>query len=135
MPRPATSSLIGRALRLRCPRCGSGKMFFGLFRMHADCPHCHLHFEREPGYFLGSIYINYGIAALLTTVGWISLRFGMQVSPKPLLAALAAFCVAFGILFFRYARALWLALDLRFENDQFFDHDLTATESSHGNLR
>ena len=82
MLRPSGSTITLRALRLKCPRCGGAPMFAGLFRMHETCAHCHLKFEREPGYFLGSIYINYGITALIVTVGWITLRFGYMESPS-----------------------------------------------------
>ncbi|MSR58914.1 MAG: DUF983 domain-containing protein [Planctomycetaceae bacterium] len=120
MPRPSASTLIARALHLRCPRCGEAKMFTGLFRMHETCPHCRLRFEREPGYFLGSIYINYGLTALLTAVGYTTLRFGYDIEARALLYVFLGVCVAVPIVFFRYARALWLALDCRFENDAFF---------------
>ena len=33
--------------------------------MHDSCPHCGLRFNREPGYFLGAMYISYGIALVL----------------------------------------------------------------------
>jgi len=29
--------------------------------MHDRCPSCGLHFNREPGYFLGAMYISYGL--------------------------------------------------------------------------
>jgi hypothetical protein len=33
--------------------------------MHACCPVCGLHFEREEGYFLGAMYISYGMSATI----------------------------------------------------------------------
>ena len=30
--------------------------------MHERCAGCGLHFNREPGYFLGAMYISYGLA-------------------------------------------------------------------------
>ena len=61
-------TLVSRALRLRCPVCGEGQLFKGLFSMHPTCPHCGIKYEREPGFFLGSIYINYGITALIVAI-------------------------------------------------------------------
>jgi hypothetical protein len=104
-------------------------MFLGLFRMRETCPHCHLKFEREPGYFLGSIYINYGITAILTTVGWITLRFGYRIESRGLVFAFGAFCVLFPIFFFRYARALWLAMDCRFDRSLFADPSLEKPDA------
>ena len=96
-------------------------MFAGLFRMHESCAHCGLKYEREPGYFLGSIYINYGLTAFLTSVGWVTLRFVYGIESRWLIVAFALFCVVFPSLFFRYARALWLALDCRFDQSLFAD--------------
>lgn len=119
MPTPPASVLIGRALRLLCPRCGRAKMFTGLFRMHETCPGCGLKFEREPGYFLGSIYLNYGMTAGLTTAAYVLLRFGMEIEARKLLVPLLVFIVLFSTLYFRYARALWLAMDCRFDSSLF----------------
>jgi hypothetical protein len=32
--------------------------------MHATCETCNYHFDREPGYFLGAMYISYALAVL-----------------------------------------------------------------------
>lgn len=57
----------------RCPRCRLGKIFassvfLGFPKMAERCLVCGLRFEREPGYFLGAMYIGYGIALLITTL-------------------------------------------------------------------
>ncbi len=100
-----------RSFRLRCPVCGQGKLFRGPLRMNESCPNCGLVYQREPGYFLGSIYFNYGVTALLLTVGYMSLFAWSKISPNVLLWSAAAFCVLFPLWFFRYARSLWMAWD------------------------
>ena len=96
-------------------------MFAGMFRMHERCAGCGLKFEREPGYFLGSIYVNYGVTSLFLTVTWVTLRFGFGIQSRWLLAGLLGFCVLFQTFFFRHARALWLAMDCRFDSTIFAD--------------
>ncbi len=91
--------------------------------METDCPKCKLRYERGPGYFLGSAYINYALTALLLTPSYVVLHFGANYDNRILLPVLGAFCVLFPLWFFRYARALWLALDCfidvtGFEQDQ-----------------
>ena len=66
MSAPHTSHILRRALRLRCPRCGDGPLFRGLVQMHDECPACGLSFRREPGFYLGSIYLNYGATVIVT---------------------------------------------------------------------
>jgi uncharacterized protein (DUF983 family) len=110
-PGPSYFTVLGRAWRLRCPRCGQGRLFANWFRMHPECEHCHLHYEREPGYFLGSIYVNYGLTALLVTAFYFLLFFTGWVPPERALWIVAAFAVVFPLWFFRYARSLWLGFD------------------------
>ncbi len=38
--------------------------------MHDECPSCGLRFNREPGYFLGAMYVSYGLA--LVAIGALS---------------------------------------------------------------
>ncbi len=64
--RPSRFRGFARAVQLRCPRCGSGPLFRGWFRMHEACPHCGFSYTREPGFYLGSIYLNYGATVILT---------------------------------------------------------------------
>ena len=91
-------------------------MFAGWFRMHERCSNCNFRFEREPGFFLGSIYINYGLTALITTVAYVLLRFVYDYQDDNLIWWFAAFCVIFPAAFFPFARALWLAMDCFFDN-------------------
>jgi uncharacterized protein (DUF983 family) len=103
--------MLARAWRLRCPRCGQGRLFKNWIRMNGRCPACDLRYEREPGYFLGSIYINYGLTALLVTIAYFALYFGHVVSPQTALWIVTALALVFPIWFFRYARSLWLGFD------------------------
>jgi hypothetical protein len=79
--------------------------------MRERCEHCGFLFDRGPGYFLGSTYINYGITTLSTTIAYIWLRFGLGIPRSLLVPWLAGFCVFFPLVFFRYARSLWLSFD------------------------
>jgi uncharacterized protein (DUF983 family) len=75
----AKSSTLVSILRQRCPRCRVGSIFrYSIFRglpkMYERCTVCGLKFEREPGYFLGAMYISYGLAlgsiALIAVLLW-----------------------------------------------------------------
>ena len=103
--------LVGRALLLRCPFCGCGKLFRGFFAMHDNCPSCGKSFQREPGFFLGSIYFNYGLTALIVAVAYPVLLFGYGVPEQPLLFGALLFTLLCPVLFFRHARSLWLGFD------------------------
>jgi uncharacterized protein (DUF983 family) len=103
--------VLVRALRLRCPRCGRARLFASWFTMHDPCPACGLRYEREQGYFVGAIYVNYA----LTTAVTLGTVLGLDAVVGLSLAAQLGIGVALGALvplvFFRYARGLWLAID------------------------
>lgn len=123
-PRPNLETLLGRALRLRCPRCGRGDLFLGWFTMPERCSSCAFKYERAPGYFLGSTYVNYGMTAVVLMAAYFVLHFGFRWSNRDLAAPLSAFCVLFPLWAFRYARAIWLAMDCH------FDHNVLSDETS-----
>jgi uncharacterized protein (DUF983 family) len=115
VPRPTAGTLVSRALQLRCPRCGRGRLFTGWFRMPERCSECRLKIDRAPGYYLGSIYINYGATAVILLIGYLVLHDGFGLTNQQLAKPLVAICVLFPLWAFRYARALWLAFDCHFD--------------------
>lgn len=109
---------ILRAVQLRCPRCGIGPLFRGAFSMHDACPHCGFSYLREPGFYLGSIYLNYGATVILTGGLYALLVLGLGLSNETALTACLATAVLFPIVFFRHARSFLLSLDSSVNQDQ-----------------
>jgi uncharacterized protein (DUF983 family) len=102
---------LRRAMGLRCPRCGRSPLFTGLVRMVPRCPVCGLAFEREAGYFIGAIYINYGLTVGLALGGYFVLEAWLAPRPIWQVVVWSVFAVLFPLWSFRYSKALWLALD------------------------
>jgi uncharacterized protein (DUF983 family) len=106
------SGTFRRLLRLLCPRCGRGQVFQGWFRMNETCPSCTYRFEREPGYFVGAMYISYALA--IPTYATLVLCFRRWVPNGSLLFALLAALPPFLLLvplIFRYSRISWIYFD------------------------
>ena len=111
------ATLLARGLRLRCPNCGGGPLFSRWVKMEAACPRCHLLLDRgEADYFLGGYTVNFVVSELLVVVGaalWIILTW--PEVPWPLITWSLAFLVVLApILFYPFAKTIWLALDLTF---------------------
>lgn len=84
----SSNPAFGSLVRQLCPRCRVGKIFSGSVlrvytwpRMYERCPVCDLKFERESGYFLGAMYISYGLGvvciAFLALVLWTVTSWGI----------------------------------------------------------
>jgi hypothetical protein len=78
--------------------------------MAPGCALCGLRFEREQGYFVGAIYLNYAATVLIAIPGSVALGPFGGLSLGQQLGLLGAFCVAFPLWFFRYSKSLWLAM-------------------------
>ena len=111
------STALSRGWTLRCPRCGQGPLFRNLFVMHRNCRHCGFVYERAPGFFLGSAYINYGFTGISLAILYMSLHFGAGLSNRVLTIPLAAYFVTVPFLLFPFARSLWLAMDCFYDAD------------------
>jgi uncharacterized protein (DUF983 family) len=121
--------LFGRALRLRCPHCGQGRLFTSWFRMRERCPVCGLKVERgDEGYQVGSYMFNIIAAELLFAALFIA-AIGLTW-PAPPWNLLEYGGIALMILapfaFFPFSKTLFLAFDLIFRPAS---HDELATGS------
>jgi len=103
--------MLGHGLRLRCPRCGIGRLYDKPFRMNEHCADCGLKFEREQGYFVGAIYINYAATIAIAVPGFFLLDAFAGIDINQQLAVWIPFAVIFPLLFFHHSRSLWLVLD------------------------
>ena len=103
----------------RCPRCRQGRIFQPFFSRHilemnVSCDVCGLRFEREAGYFLGAMYVSYGMGVftilpvsmlLILVAGW---------SLAPVMVLLFVQTIVSMPLFYRYSRTIWLHVDQAF---------------------
>jgi uncharacterized protein (DUF983 family) len=109
---PRMRTLVWRAIRRRCPMCGSKGIFANWFSLKERCPTCGAVFVREEGYFLGAYAINLIVAEFIGLAIVLVILFNLDLSlwEQEIIAVAAA--VALPVLFFPFARTLWMALDL-----------------------
>ena len=113
---PSRGLMLWRGLRRKCPRCGTGKLFRRWFRMVDDCPNCHLHFEREPGYWVGAVAINTTVIGFVFAV--VLVAFSAATIPDiPWVTLLLIEIPIMGlgpIAFYPFSKTLWVAIDRAF---------------------
>jgi uncharacterized protein (DUF983 family) len=102
--------ILLRGLRLCCPRCGAPGVFERFWTLRRFCSACHLKFEREQGYFVGAIYLNYAATVAIVFPGYFLLDYLGRVSLRTQLIVWGTAAALFPLLFFRLSKGLWLAL-------------------------
>lgn len=102
--------IVGRGLTNRCPNCGERALFKEgtWFELNRTCPRCGLVLEKDEGFFLGSMSLNYGVTVIVFLVPVLVLYLVGVLSG--LVASVVAGVGAVGIpvLFYRSSRSWWL---------------------------
>jgi uncharacterized protein (DUF983 family) len=106
-----------RALLLRCPYCGKGKLFRRGYTMYEKCSVCGWRFERESGYWTGAIALNLVVTELLIAIVIVPLATWLAITQQPITLLLIIglpmpFIIPF--LFFRHAKSFWMSIDFWF---------------------
>lgn len=88
-------------------------MYSSMLEMHETCPHCHLKYDLEPGFWLGALWTSYPIVIIIETPFLILaiLSEGNAVWYY-LTAMILALLVAFPVML-RLGRSLWIHLNVR----------------------
>lgn len=108
-------TLLRAVVRRRCLVCKQGAVHPTWFRYVDACPACGASFCREQGFFLGSIYFNYGLTTAVTLLAWFGSGAAFRPVDARVLAPIVVFSVVFPLWFLRYARLLFAALDQAFD--------------------
>jgi len=111
------SNFIVHILNNDCPHCLQGKVFkekniflhIGFPKMNEYCPHCNNKFEKEPGYFYGAMYVNYGltvaqsIATFTIAQFFFTENFDLRIIP-----IITVVIIAMASINIRLSRLLWI---------------------------
>jgi DNA-directed RNA polymerase subunit RPC12/RpoP len=102
--------IIARGLTHRCPNCGGHTLFKAgtFFQTNKECPQCGFKIERDEGFFLGSMSLNYGVtlAGFLAPVMLLAYYHVIGVTLAIVLAGAGS--LGFPALFYRSSRSWWL---------------------------
>ena len=121
MRRADVSAVRGILLQL-CPRCRTGKIFrrsvWLVPPMFERCPYCDLKYDREPGYFLGAMYIGYGLGVAVisafSALIWEILKWPLV---KSVVGGIVLFLPLAPVLTWM-ARVLWIYMDQAIDPDR-----------------
>jgi uncharacterized protein (DUF983 family) len=113
---PTRTQMLWRGMRRCCPRCGGGNLFSGWFAIQPECPHCGLHFEREPGYWTGAMAVNITVVSVVFAVAFV-VALALTIPDVPvglLLGIFVPLIVALPIVYYPFSKTVWVAVDRAF---------------------
>jgi uncharacterized protein (DUF983 family) len=100
----------------KCPRCHSGKIFMSsavklrrFTLMFDTCPVCGLHYEVEPGFFWGSMYVSYALTTgMMIVLGALTFLIGNDPDFWIYMLVIGGSVLVTSPLTYRYSRILLL---------------------------
>ena len=102
--------ILLRGFRLRCPCCGYGELFESLTSIRERCSGCDERFEREPGQWFGSIYINLVLTLGVAVTGYLVLESLTSLTTSQQLNIWTTIAVTAPFVFYRISKGLWVSM-------------------------
>lgn len=111
------SHVIAHILNNDCPHCLEGKVFneksifftIGFPKMNKFCSHCQFKFEKEPGYFFGAMYVNYGLTVAQSIATYIIAQFFFtETFDLRIIPIIGVVIIAMSSFNIRLSRLLWI---------------------------
>ena len=107
----------------RCPKCHEGTFFktsnpYDLKqfdKINDHCEHCGEPFMKEPGFYIGSMYISYALSVGFIVVAFMLFVVYLGLDIYPVLYALIPVLLLLLPVFFRLARIIWLNIFVSYD--------------------
>ncbi len=99
----------------KCPNCKKGVIFgakksiWNFPKMNSHCTHCGTAFEKEPGFFVGAMYVSYGLGvaeAIATYI--IAQNFFTNSLDLRMIPIITGVMVALTYFNIRLSRTIWI---------------------------
>lgn len=112
---PGALTMFVRAIRLRCPQCGSRRTFIRRWFWRYDrCRTCGIRWRREQGFELGAIGLNLLFTFLALAIGMVA-AFVATTPDFPVFAMTIGFmagAIVVPLVLYPFTNTIWLAVDL-----------------------
>lgn len=107
---------LGGVLKEKCPQCQVGDVFhaaksaFDIFpKMKATCDSCGYHFEREPGFYQGAMFVSYGLSLVEGVFVFFVLKLAFPMMDSlTIVGLIIAVITLLSMRNFRLSRMIWL---------------------------
>lgn len=120
-------TILARAVSGRCPRCRQKGLFMTRYRLNAQCPHCGLPVEKEDGWSLGAIPLNYTMTCVFWVLPLALLFLANALTIRTAMLVAGAGCLVLPLLTYRFSKLLWLGIYYA-----VLPHELDYTDKNKG---
>jgi uncharacterized protein (DUF983 family) len=118
-------SILYSILTGSCPKCHQESMYedqnpyhiANVYKMHENCSHCGLHYQIEPSFFYGAMYVSYGLTVGIGIATFIISKVIIGLSLLQSFIAIIASLIALMPVTARLARNIYINIFVHFDKD------------------
>jgi uncharacterized protein (DUF983 family) len=99
----------------KCPQCHQGSVLTfspyqinKLLDVQESCAHCHLKYEKEPGFFYGALYVSYALTSGIFIVAYLFQEMVLDLPITQFAILMISLLLLTFPLIARWSRVLWL---------------------------
>ena len=106
-----------------CPKCQEESMYVdpnpynlkNIYTMHDNCSHCGLHYQIEPSFFYGAMYVSYGLNVGLSIATFVVSYLILESSIKTSFIAIVVANILLFPFVLRWARNIYINMFVSFD--------------------
>lgn len=111
--------------KMKCPQCHEGEFFeshpYNLKKagnLHETCSVCGVKYSKEPGFYYGAMYVNYGLGVALFVALWVSFNlFFSSVGVGWQIGLIIFFTVILTPYMYALSKIIWANLFMKYDED------------------
>jgi len=124
----------------KCPKCQTGAFFktnnpYNLKKfdkLNERCAYCDESFTREPGFYIGSMYVSYALSVALMVVFFVAFVLILDWDMNYVLAGLVISYIILIPVMFRTARLIWINIFVKYDPEKAITAKKIKQEESEG---
>ncbi|MBL4593206.1 MAG: DUF983 domain-containing protein [Flavobacteriales bacterium] len=117
------NSTIVSTVALKCPKCHEGNLFVNknvyqykrFFDMPNNCPKCNQDFQIETGFYLGAMFVSYGLTIGLNIGIFVAFVIFDAYELVPFLIASGASLIVTVPYITKVSRSIWITLNINYD--------------------
>jgi len=115
-------TMLWATFALKCPRCREGYLFENrnpyvlkdMSSMNKTCSNCQMLIDPEPSFYIGSMYVSYGLTVGLSVATFLIWYFLFDVDVMYYLIFNAVLLLGLMPYTFQLARAIWITILVKY---------------------
>jgi uncharacterized protein (DUF983 family) len=108
-----------------CPKCHEESMYLdknpynlkNIYTMHEKCSHCGLHYQIEPSFFYGAMYVSYGLTVAIGVTAFILTKVIIGLSLLQSFIAIIVALIALMPITARLSRNIYINIFVHFDKN------------------